>query len=56
LAAFCDECGELKYGGTLEFGEFIDDLKADGWKIRKVEDECSTNARRAAMSERRWKS
>lgn len=35
----CDECGQTFWGGTLEFREMIDDAKANGWKIRKIEDE-----------------
>ena len=31
----CDECGKTQWGGTLEFREFLDDIKSQGWKIRK---------------------
>lgn len=35
LVAVCEECGEEHYGGTLEWADFIADLKAAGWRIRK---------------------
>lgn len=35
LIAECDECGEEHPGGTLEFLDFIADLKDCEWKIRK---------------------
>ncbi len=35
----CDECGADFPGGTAEFYEVLQDLKAAGWRIRKVEDE-----------------
>lgn len=35
----CDECGDKNYGGTLEFHDFVQQLKEDGWRIRKDEDE-----------------
>jgi hypothetical protein len=35
LMAECDDCGSPEYAGTLEFREFVDELKAMGWKIRK---------------------
>ena len=41
LVASCEECGEEAYGGTAEFREFVDDLKEDGWRIRKVDGEWS---------------
>lgn len=32
----CNDCGEKEYGGTVEgFRDFVDQLKAAGWKIRK---------------------
>lgn len=34
----CDECGEEYPGGTLSFQEVVDELKADGWRIRKDEE------------------
>ena len=34
----CNECGEEAYGGTADFREFVDDLKEDGWRIRKADD------------------
>lgn len=34
LCAECDECGEEHYGGTLEFRDFIADLKDCEWKIK----------------------
>jgi hypothetical protein len=38
--AECDGCGHPEYGGTLDdFREFVEDLKEQDWKIRKVEDE-----------------
>jgi hypothetical protein len=37
--AECDECGSEVYGGTTEFLDFIQELKNDGWRIRKVEGE-----------------
>lgn len=39
LVCECNECGEEIHGGTMEFREFVDDLKRTGWKIRKEEDE-----------------
>jgi hypothetical protein len=39
LIAECSECGEEHYGGTLEFRDFIDELKDLGWKIKKDGDE-----------------
>lgn len=38
LVATCNECGADQYGGTLEFADFIAELKRDGWKIRKGKD------------------
>ena len=38
LMAECDGCGEEHAGGTLEWSEFIADLKLCGWRIRKVDD------------------
>lgn len=35
LVAECNECGEEEYAGTLDFADFIADLKDKGWKIRK---------------------
>lgn len=35
LIAECDECSEEQPGGTLEFREFINDLKGREWKIKK---------------------
>lgn len=35
LVAECDDCGLSEYGGTLEFKEFVQQLKDTGWKIRK---------------------
>lgn len=33
--AECDDCGEEYMGGTLEFMDFIADLKKEGWRISK---------------------
>lgn len=38
LIAVCDECGVTLYGGTLDFKEFIADVKENGWKISKEDD------------------
>jgi hypothetical protein len=35
----CDGCGATEYSGTLGFLEFVRDLKEQGWKVRKEEDE-----------------
>lgn len=35
LVCECNECGNEEYAGTLEFREFVQSLKEDGWKIRK---------------------
>lgn len=38
--AECNECGHEEYGGVTEdFHEFLAQLKDEGWKIRKDEDE-----------------
>lgn len=39
LVAECTDCGEDYNGGTLEWNEFIAELKDVGWQIRKVDDE-----------------
>lgn len=39
LQCECNDCGETHYGGTLEFQAFIADLKEQGWKTRKDDDE-----------------
>lgn len=39
LVAECTECGAEFEGGTLEFADFIEDMKENGWKIRKDGDE-----------------
>ncbi|MFI5113527.1 MAG: hypothetical protein ACHP7J_00180 [Terriglobales bacterium] len=39
LAVECDECGTEAFGGTADFQQFIQDIKDQGWKIRKVDDE-----------------
>ena len=39
MIAECNECGTELPGGTLEFREFIADLKSEGWKIKKDGDE-----------------
>lgn len=39
LVAECDNCGEEFLGYTLDWYEFICDLKDEGWKIRKDVDE-----------------
>lgn len=36
LVVVCEECGGDEYGGTLDFREFIEDLKSKGWKIKKT--------------------
>lgn len=38
LVAECNECGEEKYGGTLDFAEFVADLKDCEWRIKKEDD------------------
>lgn len=38
LVCECNECGSEVYGGTLNFREFVADLKDQGWKIGKDED------------------
>lgn len=35
LTATCNECGTEEHGGTLEFRAFVDDLKRQGWCIRR---------------------
>lgn len=35
LVAECNECGTEFNGGTLEWSEFIEDLKSNDWKFRK---------------------
>lgn len=37
LECECDECGETEPGDTLEFKDFIADLKDKEWLIRKEE-------------------
>lgn len=39
LIAECTECGEEFPGGTLEWADFIADLKDKGWRIKKDGDE-----------------
>ncbi len=39
IVAECNECGAEYPGGTLEWGQFIMDLKDEGWRFRKVNDE-----------------
>ncbi len=39
LIAECNECGDEFPGGVLEWSEFIADLKANGWRIKKDGDE-----------------
>ena len=39
LLAECDGCGEEFPGGVLEWQDFIDDLKANGWRIHKEGEE-----------------
>ncbi len=37
--AECEDCGATHYGGVEDdFKAFVDDLKKEGWKIRKDED------------------
>jgi hypothetical protein len=39
FVATCTECGEEHFGGTQEdFRAFVEELKAEGWKIRKEGD------------------
>ncbi len=38
LCCECDGCGQEVFGGTLSFQEFIQDLKGQGWKMRKDEE------------------
>lgn len=35
LVVECNACEETQYGGTLEFRDFIADIKDNGWRIRK---------------------
>lgn len=36
----CTDCGGEQFGGVLEdFGEFVDELKGDGWLVVKEGDE-----------------
>ena len=37
--AECNECGIEEFGGTLDFAEFVQQLKDTGWRIRKDGDE-----------------
>ena len=39
LVCECHECGIEEFGGTMDFYEFIQQLKDTDWKIRKEEDE-----------------
>ena len=35
LVVTCNECGHRGFGGTVEdFHEFLDELKAAGWRIK----------------------
>ena len=32
----CDDCGDKMFGGTTEeFKNFVEEIEAEGWKIRK---------------------
>jgi len=35
ITVACDDCGSEEYSGVLDFAEFIQWLKEQGWKIRK---------------------
>lgn len=37
--AECDGCGSEEYSGALDFKEFVDWLRQQGWRISKVNDE-----------------
>lgn len=38
LACECDSCGAELYGGcTADFREFVEEVKAAGWRARKEE-------------------
>lgn len=39
LVCECSECGIEEFGGTLEFQDFIQQLKDTDWRIRKDGDE-----------------
>lgn len=39
LVCECADCGTKAYGGTAEWSKFIDNLKEDGWNMRKDGDE-----------------
>lgn len=39
LIAECNECSAEFAGGAFEWSEFIQDLKDNGWKFRKEDDE-----------------
>lgn len=38
LVAECNECGIEEFGGTLDFKEFVQQLKDTDWKIRKTDE------------------
>ena len=35
----CDDCGAEFWGGTLDFREMLDEAKAEGWRVEKLEGE-----------------
>lgn len=39
LVASCDDCGHEYYGGTLDFSDFIRELKNEEWRIVKDGDQ-----------------
>lgn len=39
LVCECNTCTTEQYGGTLEFRDFVTQLKEDGWRIQKDGDE-----------------
>ena len=39
LEATCNECGAEEYGGNMDFREFVEDLKEQGWKVYRDEEE-----------------
>jgi hypothetical protein len=38
LIVTCNECGIEEPGGTLDFKEFLEYIKREGWKSVKVDD------------------
>ena len=38
LRVECNECGNEEFGGTMEFNEFLLDLKDRGWRVVKSDE------------------